>query len=122
MMATAVDIMKGGASAGLAQAINGQVNSAMTGAGTVQGDGTAITASVSVFTTVSSGTGGTLADSMIGDEYEILNLGANSLTVYPPSGGRINAVATNGGFTLATNTAVKVKKFTATRWMAFLSA
>lgn len=121
-MATAADIMKGGCSAGQAAAINGQVSATMTGAGTHQSDGTAITASISVFTTTASGTGGTLTDSMIGDEYEILNLGANSLTVYPPSGGRINAIATNGGFTLATNTAVKVRKFTATRWMAFLSA
>lgn len=121
-MATAADIMKGGFSAGGAAAINGQVSSAMTGAGTTQGDATAITASVSVFTTTAASTGGVLTDSMIGDEYDIMNLGANSLTVYPPSGGRINAIATNGGFTLATNTAVKVKKFTATRWMAWLSA
>ena len=121
-MATAEDIMKGGTSAGQAQAINGQVSATMTGAGTTQGNATAITASISVFTTTAASTGGVLADSMIGDEYEIMNLGANTLTVYPPSGGRINAIATNGGFSLATNTACKVRKFTATRWMAWLSA
>lgn len=121
-MSTAADIMGGGFSAGQAAAIGGQVSDTMTGAGTTQATGTAITASVSVFTTVTASTGGTLTDSMIGDQYDILNLGASTLTVYPPSGGRINQISTNGGFSLPINTACKVKKFTATRWMAWLSA
>ena len=121
-MATAADIMKGGCSAGQAAGINGQVNSAASAAGTTQGTATTLTASITVVTTAAASSGVVLTDSEIGDQYEVLNLGANALTVYPPSGGRINAIATNGGFTLATNTAVKVRKFTATRWMAFLSA
>lgn len=121
-MATAADIMTGGLSAGSAAAINGQVNSSVSAAGTTQGTATTLTASISVITTAAASSGVVLTDSMIGDEYDILNLGANAVTVYPPSGGRINAIATNGGFTLATNTSVKVRKFTSTRWAAFLSA
>lgn len=121
-MALAMRMMGGGVSAGAAQAINGDVNDSITAAGTTQGTATALTAGVNVITTAAASTGVVLSDSQISDEYSILNLGANSVTVYPPSGGRIAQLSTNTGFTLATNTAVKVKKFTATRWMAFLSA
>ena len=121
-MATAADLVSTGFSPGQAQGANGQVSATMSGAGTTQGTGTAITASCNIFTTVASLSGATLSDSMISDEYDILNLGANALTIYPPSGARINALSANAGFQLAPNTAVKVKKFTATRWMGFLSA
>ena len=121
-MVTAVDIMAGGFSAGQAQATNGQVNSTATAAGTTQGTAAAITASVTVFTTVASLSGGVLTDSMIADEYEILNLGANALAIYPPSGAQIHALGANNPIFLAPNTAVKLKKFTATRWAGFLSA
>lgn len=121
-MATAQDIMKGGFSAGAAKAINGQVSATVSAAGTTQSDATALTASVNVITTAAASSGVRLSNTEIGDQYEILNLGANEVKVYPPTSGQINAMSANAGFTLATNTAVKVKKFTATRWMAFLSA
>ena len=121
-MATALDIMKGGCSAGQAAGINGQTASSVSAAGTTQGTATTLTASNSVVTTAAASSGVVLTDSEIGDEYYVLNLGANAVTVYPPSGGRVNALSTNIGFLLATNTAVKVKKFTSTRWMGFLSA
>jgi len=121
-MALAIDIMKGGLSAGTSKAINGQVNSAVSAAGTTQTDATALTTSISVITTAAASTGVRLPACEIGDEVDILNLGANTLTVYPDSGARINAVATNGGVSLATNTAMKIRRFTSTRWMAYLSA
>ncbi len=123
-MATAIDIMRGGVSAGTAKAINGQANTSIT-AGTTQtqAGATTLTASVNVITTVTtSGDGVILANTEIGDSYEILNIGGNTCTVYPPVGGRINQIATNGGFSLGNNTAVIIQKFTSTRWMAFLSA
>tara|TARA_R110000868_G_scaffold52597_6_gene165959 strand:- start:286 stop:651 length:366 start_codon:yes stop_codon:yes gene_type:complete len=121
-MATAVDIMAGGFSAGQAQAINGQVNSTATAAGTTQGTATTITASITTFTTVAALSGAVLTDSMIGDEYVLLNLGANALAVYPPSGAQIHALGANNPIFLAPNTALKLRKFTATRWAGFLSA
>lgn len=123
-MALASDIMQGGTSAGTALAINGQANVTIT-AGTTQtqAGATALTASTNVITTVTTtGDGVRLPNAMVGDSLNVLNLGANTCTVYPPTGGRINQLATNGGFTLAANTAVWIQKFTSTRWMAFLSA
>ena len=123
-MATAIDIMRGGVPAGTAKAINGQANTSIT-AGTTQtqAGATTLTASVNVITTVTTtGDGVVLSNTEIGDSYEILNLGANACAVYPPVGGRINQLATNGAFTLGSNTATIIQKFTATRWMAFLSA
>lgn len=121
-MATAADMMRGGMSAGQASAANGLVNSSVSAAGTTQGDATTLTSSVNVVTTAAAGSGVVLTNSEISDEYEILNIGANACWVYPPSSGQINNLAANKGFLLATNTAVKIKKFTATRWMGFLSA
>jgi len=121
-MATAKDVMAAGFSAGQATGINGQVNSAVSAAGTSQSDATTLTASINVVTTAAASSGVILTNSQIGDQYEILNLGSNALTVYPPTSGQVNNLAANQGFLLATNTAVKVRKFTATRWIGFLSA
>ena len=121
-MALASKMMGGGVPAGMAKAINGDVASALSGAGTVQGDATAINSGIAVFTTVAASSGGILPSCEIGDSVEVLNFGANTLTLYPDSGARINAVATNGGVSLATNTAMRFVRFTSTRWMAFLSS
>lgn len=121
-MALALAIMRGGLSAGSAKAINGDVNSTISAAGTTQATATALTAGINVVTTAAASSGVRLGNSEIGDQYEILNLGANAVMVYPPTSGQINNLSANTGFTLATNTAVKVRKFTSTRWMAFLSA
>lgn len=123
-MALAADMMRGGTSAGQALGINGLSNTTIT-AGTTQtqAGATALTASTNVITTVTTaGDGVSLPNAMVGDSMNILNLGANACTVYPPTGGRINQLSTNSGFSLAPNTAVWIQKFTSTRWMAFLSA
>ena len=123
-MALAVDIMKGGTSSGQAQAINGQVSPTVTAAGTTIADAFDLIASINVVTTAAASTGVQLpAQSMVGDAVEILNLGANALTVYPDqSANRINQIAAGGGFTLPINTAVMLRKFTTTRWIGYLSA
>lgn len=121
-MALAARMMGGGLSAGQAKAINGDVNSAVSAAGTTQGTATALKSGVNVVTTAAASSGVILPNGEISDEVEVLNLGANAVTIYPPTSGQINALSANTGFLLATNTAVKVKKFTATRWMGFLSA
>lgn len=119
-MALALDIMKGGFSSGQAKALQGQANGAVAAAGTAQGSATAIKSSLNV---VTSGTGGVILPSgEVNDEVEVMNLTSAAITVYPPTGERINALASNSGFLLAPNTAVKVKKFSTTRWAGFLSA
>jgi hypothetical protein len=122
-MATAIDIMRGGFSAGSAKAINGQIAPTVSGAGTVIGDATNLVASINVVTTVAASSGVQLPNGEIGDEVEILNLGANALTVYPDTtSNRINALSAGSGFLLATNTAVKLRKYTTLRWIGYLSA
>jgi len=122
-MALALDIMKGGFSAGSAKAIGGQVQSSVSAAGTTISNATRITASISVVTTAAASSGVQLPNTEVGDSVEILNLGANAVTVYPDtSSSQINALAAASGFLLATNTAVILRKFTSTRWAGFLSA
>ena len=122
-MATAVDIMKGGLSAGTARAINGQVQSAVSAAGTSISDATALTASINVVTTAAASSGVQIQSAQIGDGVETLNLGANAVTVYPDSSSnRINALSAGSGFLLATNTSVWLRKWTSSRWTAYLSA
>ena len=122
-MAIALDMMKGGVSAGMARAINGQVQSAVTAAGTTITGATDLTASINVVTTAAANSGVQVPNGEIGDEVEILNLGANAVTVYPDaSANQINALSAGAGFLLATNTAVVLRKFTSSRWSGFLSA
>lgn len=123
-MPIAYDMMKGGVPAFQARGMNGTTLPTVT-AGTTQtqAGATALTASNNVVSTVTTAGDGVRVPSMeIGDEISICNIGANSCRVYPPTGEQINALSANSGFVLATNTAVKLKKFTATRLMAFLSA
>ena len=122
-MATASDIMKGGLSSGMAKAINGQIQSAISAAGTTLATATRLTASINVITTAAASSGVQLQQTEIGDMVEILNLGANAVTVYPDAAAnQINQLSAGTGFALGTNTSCILRKFTSTRWMAYLSA
>lgn len=122
-MAIASQVMGGGFSAGQALALAGTVKNTLSAAGTTLATGTALTGSLNVVTTWAANAGVRLPNAMIGDEVEVLNLGAGSGYVYPPTAAaQINALPVGTGFLLAPNTAVKVKKFTATRWVAYMSA
>ena len=121
-MALAKDIMGGGFSAGQAQAIQGQVAPTVTAAGTNQGTAFALQASINYLSTVAASTGVILPSVPIGDSVDVFNGGANACVVYPPTGGKINQVATNGGVNCPTNTWMVFKKVTSTQWIAMQSA
>lgn len=121
-MALAKNMMGGGLSSGQAKAINGSIASALTAAGTTQGTAYAINAGCAVFSTVAASSGAILPSCEISDEVYVYNGGANALTVYPDSGSSINQLSANSGFSLATNTAVFLKRITTTRWIAIMSA
>ena len=122
-MALARDIMKGGFSWGSAKAVNGQIDSTVSASGTSISDAKRLATSINVVTTAAASSGVQLPSAEIGDEVEILNIGSNSVVVYPDaSTARINNLSTGSGFTLATNTAVKLRKFTKLRWIGYLSA
>lgn len=121
-MALARNIMGGGFSAGQAVAINGNIASAVSAAGTTQGTATALRADVNFLTTVAASSGAILASCQPGDSQIVYNAGANTLTVYPDSGSRINGGSTNVGVSLATNTACVYIRVTTTRWIGIMSA
>lgn len=95
--------------------------SGLTATGTNQATAYAMTAADNEFTTVASGTGAILYAGTPGDEQWVYNAGANALTVYPPTGSKINSLSTNAGVLVPTNTACAFKCLTSTRWVGVLS-
>lgn len=122
-MALAKDIMLGGTSAGQAKAINGQVNSAVSAAGTTISDATQLDKTVNFLSTVASGTGVKLFNGDIGDDVYVYNGGANTATVYPhSSAGIINQLSAGAGVSLAQYTTAYFRRVTSTRWIVMMSA
>jgi hypothetical protein len=122
-MPLAKNIMAGGFSSGQARSINGTAfNLTITAAGTTQATATALTADINIITTATSGQGVQLYNGVIGDEQTIYNGTLNAIYVYPPTGGNVNQLAANAGFTLASYTGVMVQKVSSTQWIGFLSA
>ena len=107
----------------LAEAMCKDVAASVSAAGTTQGTATELTAADNELTTVAAGSGVVLsADLASGDSQTVFNAGANAVKVYPPSGMRINALATNAAMTLATNTGCFFKCVSTTRVFGVLSA
>lgn len=77
----------------------------LTAAGNSQGTALAIPAGqdMSIFTTVAASTGAILpgAGVTLGEEYVIANHGANALSVYPASGGKMGTASANAAYSLA---------------------
>ena len=107
----AIKVMLAGLPAQVANQIAGDVQAGVTAAGTTQatahavyGDNVQITTCASgagvILSGPSSGTSGVAAFGP-GDDIFIYNGGANACLVYPPTGGYINALAQNAGYSLA---------------------
>ena len=112
-----------GLSLPLAAAICQDTATSVSAAGTTQGTATELTAADSEVSTVASGAGVVLASKLAaGDQQTVFNAGANSLKIYPPSGFKINALASNAPMTLATNTGCFFKCVSTTRVFGVLSA
>jgi hypothetical protein len=105
------------------QSICKDVATGLTAAGTNQATATEVTTAKAFFSTVASGTGAKLdRKASAGDEQTIYNGGANPLTVYPPSGAKINGLATNAGVVIPVKTACRFDCFSTTQWTGILSA
>lgn len=90
--------------------------------GTNQGTAYAVSTSKAFFSTVASGTGAVLSANAIGGDSQMIhNGGANALTVYPPSGAKINQLAANIGVLLPLNTSCEFHCVSPTQWTAILS-
>lgn len=124
-MASQKEILAGGASAQLSDAITGSQSAGLTAAGSTQATALALSASDNQITTAAAGTGVILPQyAQPGDEYWVYNGGANALLVYPPlnSGASIGAGAANAGFSVATTKGALFKMINALVWIVILSA
>jgi hypothetical protein len=88
----------------------------LSAAGANQAAATAITKTMSEFTTVAASTGGRLPTPEPGEFFFVANKGANALSLYPATGGAINSLATNAAFSMAADTRKLFFAFTATQW------
>src|SRR5260221_25355 len=112
-----------GLSLPLAASMCQDVATSLSAAGTTQATATELTAEASEITTVASGSGCVLSSKLApGDSQTVFNAGANALKIYPPSGMKINALASNAPMSLGTNTGVYFKCVSTTRVFAVLSA
>ena len=88
----------------------------LTAAGTTQATGLVLSSSVNVVATTAAGTGVVLPAAQPGMTVVVMNLGANSLAVYPASGSAIDALGANAAFSLATPGRVMFIAISATQW------
>lgn len=96
--------------------IVGNCASGLTATGTSATDALPLT-DVNEFTTVASSTGALLpAGASPGDQVTLYNIGAQTLTVYPPTGETINNAASS--YTVATTKVGIFTKVSNTRWCA----
>ncbi len=121
-MSRAFQVMGAGFSAGQAIAMGGTINNAVSAAGTTQGTATTLTAANNNITVAAANSGVILPQGQVGDDFWIINTGANACYIYPASGAKINALATNAGALLPTNTTMLIKQMTSTLYMAVQSA
>ena len=92
------------------------VNAAVTAAGTVQGNATALTTEFNRVSTVTSGSGVVLPTAVAGMAIVIVNTSANSLLVYPASGAAVNSLATNVGYSQVTLASLQYIAISSTQW------
>ena len=116
--------MGGGLSAGQARAINGNnVNATVTATGSTQGGAQVLNADGNIITTATSLQGVILYAGVPGDTQWVYNgVAGVPITVYPPTGAKINQLAANAGMVLAPYTGVVARCLSATQWLANLSA
>ena len=100
-------------------ALNGAVvdnNNAVSAAGSNQGNATALTVDYNVVTTVAASTGVKLPTATAGRRIVIVNKGANTLRIYPATGGTIDALAENAAIQIAANGSIEIMASSATQW------
>lgn len=104
-------------------ALTQDCGAALTATGTNQATALELTNADNEVTTTASGTGVILSSKIApGDTQTVFNAGANALSVYPPSGLKINALTANAAMLLATNTGCLFKCVSTTRIFGVLSA
>lgn len=97
------NLVKTGMWGATANAVAGDVQTAVTAAGTTQATAYPLVRDITFVSTTAAGSGVVLQSNLkSGDSIVVFNGGANALLVYPPLGGTINGGAANAGASLAT--------------------
>lgn len=128
-MPTITNYLGTGNSPATAVASLGQLNSssnALTATGSSQGTALAVPTDFCVFTTVAASTGAILPASSTQvnptDVYYVVNHGANALSIYPPTGGKIANGSANAAFSVAANKMATFVSLGSGNWAASVSA
>jgi len=97
------------------------ISAAVSAAGTTQGTATALVSNINNVTVVATGaTGVRLPTAVAGMRILIRNSdSADTLSIYPATGGTINALAANAAFTLAAGSTIELMATTTTQWYTF---
>ncbi len=123
---TAARLVAGGVFAG--NAARTAPKTQMTANATTQATATLLTFEYNEFGTVGASGAAVLPNEnqmglTPGDELVVTNLGANTLSVFPPVGGYINALAVNTALSVAAGkTAHFMRTLNGLKWIAILSA
>jgi hypothetical protein len=94
------------------------VATSISAAGSSQGDATVLAKAFNVVSTVSAGQGVVLPTAVAGMRVTIINTSGATLLVYPATGGTINALATNAGYSLPTLGRLDYIATSTTQWYA----
>ena len=125
-MPTLSNLLGSGNSPLTCQASLGILSNNLTATGSNQGTALAVPSDFCIFTTVGASTGtilpGAVPTSNVTDVFIIVNHGASSLSVYPPSGGKIANGSTNAAFAVAANKTAYFYKISSTDYAASVSA
>lgn len=100
----------------VAKALEGDWGQNLTALGSTQATAFPLVADSNIFSTVAASTGAILRP--VPGRQIVLNNGANALSVYPPVGGKINALATNAAFS---QTAAKSAEYTSPDGVVFIA-
>jgi len=91
-------------------------NNAVSAAGTTQGTATALTVDYNVITTAAASSGVVLPTATAGRRIVIVNKGANTLSIYPATGGTIDALSANAAIQIAANGSIEIMASSTTQW------
>lgn len=102
----------------------GTVTNSLTATGTTQADAYALgLTDYNIFTTVAASTGARLPSTMsAGDEMWVVNYGASTLSLYPPTGGKINNGSANAAISITANKNANIVCIDGTNFVAAISA
>lgn len=109
--------MASGFSPNAAQNVQGDFTGGIIAAGTTATDATVLSSAINYVATTASSTGVKLPSANIGDTVEVINGGAQTLSVYGQTGESFTNGAANAAFSVATLRSAIFYKVSTTLWM-----